>query len=75
MLEYNLLQQFRRLFIRTRYKRWLLPILFAFPYLFSYFWLLSRGQAWISNIMLTPLLMGVLLVVLTLALARCEFRR
>ena len=75
MIKYSLIQYIRRFLIRSRYKRWILPTLCAIPYLFSYFWLLSRGQAWISNIMLAPLLMGVLLALLTLILARFEFRR
>ena len=75
MIKYSLIQYIRRFLIRSRYKRWILPTLCAIPYLFSYFWLLFRGQAWISNIMLAPLLMGVLLALLTLILARFEFRR
>ena len=75
MLRFTLSQNIRRLLIRSRYRKWILPFVCAIPYLFSYFWLLARGQAWISNTLLAPIVMGLLLGLLTLILARCEFRR
>lgn len=68
-------QRLRHLWIRSRWRRWLLPFLCSVPYLGSVVWLLLRGQAWIAQIMLAPLLMTGLLALLSLVLARWEFRR
>ena len=38
-------------------------------------WLLLRGQVWIVQVMLAPLLMGALLAALTLFLSHLEYRR
>jgi len=68
-------QRLRRLWIRSRWRRWLVPLLCALPYLASLLWLLLRQQAWIAQIMLAPLLMTALLALLSFGLARLEFRR
>ena len=44
----------------------------ALPYGLSLIWLLQRGQPWIAQVLLAPLLMGVAIALLTLVLARCE---
>ena len=75
MLRFSFSQRLRRILIRSRYRKWILPFLCAIPYLFSYLWLLARGQAWISNTLLAPLVMALLLGLLTLILAKCEFRQ
>ena len=61
--------------IRSRWRRWLVPLVCALPYLGALVWLLLRQQAWIAQIMLAPLLMTALLALLSLTLARVEFRR
>ena len=75
MLRFSIAQRVQRFLIRSRYRKWILPLLCAIPYIFSYLWLLFRGQAWISNTLLAPLVMGLLLGLLTLILAKCEFRQ
>ena len=52
-----------------------MPFLCALPYAGSLIWLLARQQAWIAQIMLAPLVMTALLALLSLLLARLEFRR
>ena len=47
----------------------------SLPYLGSLLWLLLRGQVWIVQVMLAPLLMGALLAALTLLLSHLEYRR
>ena len=37
-------------------------------------WLLSRGLIWVAQVLLAPLLMGSVLALLTLGLAKAEFR-
>ena len=64
----------RHLLIRSRWQRWLFPALCIFPYLAILIWLLSRGLVWVSQVLLSPLLMGAVLALLTLWLARAEFR-
>ena len=64
----------RHALIRSRWKRWLLPLLCSLPYLASIVWLVFRGQAWIAQVLLAPLLMGFVLGSLTLWLVRQEFR-
>ena len=68
-------QRLRHALIRSRWRRWLLPLLCALPYGASILWLLVLGQAWIAQVLLAPLLMAALLAGLSLWLARQEFRR
>jgi hypothetical protein len=75
MLPLTPAQRLRHLWIRSRWRRWLVPLLCALPYLGALLWLLLRQQAWIAQIMLAPLLMTGLLALLSLVLARLEFRR
>ena len=49
--------QLRHWLIRSRWKRWLFPVLCAIPYLGSLLWLMGLQQGWIAQVMLTPLLM------------------
>ena len=63
----------RHWLIRSRWRRWLLPLLCLLPYCVSILWLLNRGQPWIAQLMLAPLLMAAVLAALTLELARREF--
>ncbi|WP_186571090.1 hypothetical protein [Synechococcus sp. PROS-U-1] len=60
--------------IRSRWQRWLLPVLCTVPYLISLLWLLTRGQVWIVQIMLSPLVMLLMIAALTWWLAVLEFR-
>ena len=46
----------------------------ALPYSASLIWLLQRGQIWVVQIMLAPLLMMLIIGLLTWSLARLEFR-
>ncbi|MCT0250839.1 hypothetical protein [Synechococcus sp. CS-197] len=61
--------------IRSRWRRWFLPSLCALPYVASIVWLLLLGEGWIAQVLLAPLLMGSLLGLLSLWLAREEFHR
>ena len=67
-------QRVRHALIRSRWKRWLGPTLCALPYSASLIWLLQRGQIWVVQIMLAPLLMMLIIGLLTWSLARLEFR-
>ena len=67
-------QRFRHWLIRSRLHRWILPLLCAIPYVLSLIWLLSRGQNWIVQIMLSPLVMLLIIASLTWWLAVLEFR-
>ena len=67
-------QRLRHWLIRSRWQRWLLPVLCAAPYLVSLVWLLTRGQVWIVQIMLSPLMMLLMIAALTWWLAVLEFR-
>ena len=67
-------QRLRHWLIRSRWQRWLLPVLCAVPYLLSLLWLLTRGQVWIVQIMLSPLVMLLMIAALTWWLAVLEFR-
>jgi hypothetical protein len=49
-------------------------VLCALPYLAALLWLVARQQIWIAQVLLAPLLMGLLLAMLTVWLARQEFR-
>jgi hypothetical protein len=62
----------RHLWIRSRWRRWLFPLICSLPYLLSLFWLAQRGQIWIAQVLLAPLVMAAAIGVLTLVLARLE---
>ena len=64
----------RHLLITSRWQRWLFPALCILPYLAILIWLLSRGLIWISQVLLAPLVMGAVLALVTLCLAKAEFR-
>ena len=66
--------RFRHLLITSRWQRWLFPAICIFPYIVILVWLLMNGLIWIAQILLAPLLMGAVLAMMTLALARAEFR-
>ncbi len=65
----------RHWLIRSQWRRWWFPLLCAVPYLGSLLWLVLRGQLWIAQVLLAPLLMAAVLALLTAWLARQEFRR
>ena len=67
-------QQLRHRLIRSRWQRWLLPLLCSLPYLASILWLLALQEVWIAQVLLAPLLMAAMLASLTWWLARQEFR-
>ena len=60
--------------IRLQWRRWLLPMLFCFPYLLSLFWLWGQGLSWLVQIMLAPLVMTLIIAAVTWRLERLEFR-
>jgi hypothetical protein len=64
----------RRWLIRSQWTRWIFPTICSLPYLASVLWLMLRGQGWIAQVLLAPLLMGAVMALLTLCLARQEFR-
>lgn len=64
----------RHLLITSRWQRWLFPSICLLPYLGVLIWLLSRGLIWVAQVLLAPLVMGAVLGLLTLWLARQEFR-
>ena len=64
----------RHLLIVSRWQRWLFPTLCIIPYLSILIWMLSRGLIWVSQMLLAPLLMGAVLGLMTLWLAKAEFR-
>jgi hypothetical protein len=64
----------RHWLIRSQWRRWWFPGFCALPYLASLMWLVVRQQLWIAQVMMAPLLMGLALSLLTLWLARQEFR-
>lgn len=66
-------QRLRHGLIRSRWRQWLLPLLCLLPYLGSILWLLLRGQIWIAQLMLAPLVMAAVLAAITLELAWREF--
>jgi hypothetical protein len=74
-MKFTKIQKLRRFVIITRWKTWIFPLLCFLPYLASIFWLISRGQIWIVQVMLAPLLMILIVVSLGLFLAHFEFRR
>ena len=67
-------RKLRHLLIRSRWRRWLVPLLCSLPYLASLLWLLLIGEGWIAQVLLAPLVMAVTLALLSLWLARQEFR-
>ena len=75
MIRFTFKQRLRHLWIRSRWRNWSVPLLCSLPYLGSLLWLLLRGQVWIVQVMLAPLLMGALLAALTLLLSHLEYRR
>jgi hypothetical protein len=66
------LVRLRHALIRSQWRRWFLPALCSLPYLLSMLWLLLRGQFWIAQVLLAPLLMAAAIGLLTLGLARAE---
>ena len=74
MIQLTFWTRLRHVLITSRWQRWLFPTLCVIPYLSILIWLLSRGLIWVSQVLLAPLLMGVVLAVLTLGLAKAEFR-
>lgn len=74
MTRLSLSTRLRHLVITSRWQRWLFPALCIIPYLSILFWLLSRGLIWVSQVLLAPLIMGAVLALLTLWLAKAEFR-
>jgi len=64
----------RHLLIISRWQRWLFPALCIIPYLTILIWMLSRGLIWVAQVLLAPLLMGAVLALLTIWLAKVEFR-
>ncbi len=75
MINFTTTQKLRHLIIKSGWRKWIPLALSGIPYILSIFWLLGKGQAWIANVMLAPILMTGLLVLLTVILARLEFRR
>jgi hypothetical protein len=74
-IQLSIWRQLRHALIRSRWRRWLLPLLCSLPYLASLLWLLLIGEAWIAQVLLAPLVMAAVLGSLSLWLARQEFRR
>ena len=74
-IQLSLWRQFRHALIRSRWRRWLLPLLCSLPYLASLLWLILIGETWIAQVLLAPLMMAGILAVLSLWLARQEFRQ
>jgi len=69
-----LLPRLRHFIIISKWQRWLFPTLCIIPYLIILIWLLSCGLVWVAQVLLAPLLMAGLLALLTLLLAKAEFR-
>ena len=74
MTELSIWTRLRHLLITSRWQRWLFPTVCVIPYLAILLWLLSRGLIWVAQVLLAPLLMGAVLALLTLWLAKSEFR-
>ena len=64
----------RHVLIISRWQRWLFPVICIVPYLSILVWLLACGLIWIAQVLLAPLFMGAVLAVLTLCLAKAEFK-
>lgn len=73
-LRLSLWRRLRHWLIRSRWRRWLLPFICVIPYFASILWLLILGEVWIAQVLLAPLLMGLMLGLLSICLARQEFR-
>ena len=74
MKQIPLLVQLRHLIITSRWQRWLFPVICILPYLAILIWMLTRGLIWVAQVLLAPLLMGVVLGLLTIWLANAEFK-
>lgn len=74
MIQISLWTRFRHLLITSRWQRWLFPGLCIAPYLTILIWLLNRGLIWVAQVLIAPLLMGAVLGLLTLWLAKAEFK-
>lgn len=61
-------------FIRLQWRRWLVPALLMLPYVFSLIWLQHQGLIWLVQIMLAPLVMGVVIGLITWLLSWFEYR-
>ena len=64
----------RHLLISSRWQRWLFPVICMVPYVGILVWLLTRGLVWVAQVLLAPLLMGAVLAMMTLFLAKVEFK-
>ena len=60
--------------IRLQWRRWLVPTILMLPYGASLIWLQSQGLIWLVQIMLAPLVMGLIIGLITWILARLEYR-
>ena len=60
--------------IRLQLRRWLVPVLLMLPYAASLIWLQHQGLVWLVQIMLAPLVMGLVIGLITWLLARLEYR-
>jgi hypothetical protein len=74
MTQLPLAVRLRHGLIVSRWRRWWFPVLCALPYLACLIWLLAKGLYWVAQVLLSPLLMGAVVAVLTIWLARQEFR-
>lgn len=74
-MKLTLFHKLHHFIIRSRWKKWIIPVCCSFPYIGSLAWLIVRDQVWIAQIMLSPLLMFLAVASLGLILARLEFRR
>lgn len=74
-MKLTILQQLNRLFILSRWRRWLFPFLLTIPYVSSIIWLVSMNYVWVAQVLCAPLIMGVILAGVTIWLAREEFTR
>ena len=74
MIKLSFWTRLRHLLIISRWQRWLFPTLCIIPYFAILIWLLCRGLIWVSQVLLAPLLMGAVLALVTLWLAKAEFR-
>ena len=73
MKQLSISVRFRHLLIISRWQRWLFPTICILPYLIILFWLLANGLTWVSQVLLAPLLMGAVLALVTIWLARAEY--
>jgi len=62
----------RHVWIRSQWQRWLFPVVCMVPYGVSLVWLVLRGQHWIAQVLLAPLVMALLLGALSWVLLRRE---